>query len=111
MMLFRRRLTRLAEEIQFFGKDRQLACFRATQLTIHANDVTQIELIRELPILLANLALADEQLNAARPIQNVGEDEFAFVAQQHNPARGSHFRAMHLAGALTAGPLTESVLI
>ena len=67
VMLFRRRLNRLAEEMQLLGEDRQLARVRAAQLAVDADDDRPgRNCLASSQFCFADLLLADEQLNVAR---------------------------------------------
>ena len=59
------------------GEDRQLAGSRAVQLAVDADDVAQVEALGQLPVLLADLLLADEHLDRAGPIVDVDEHRLA----------------------------------
>ncbi len=107
MVLLRRRFDRLAEEMQFLGENRQLARVRAAQPAVDADDVAQVELPGQLERLFADLFLADEQLDVARPVADVDEDQFAGVSQEDDSSRGSHSRADHLAPALLRFPRAQ----
>ena len=81
---------RLGEKVQLLGEDRQLAGLRALQLAVDADHVAQVEALGQRPVVLADLAAADEELNLAGPIADVDEDQLALLALQHDPAGGPH---------------------
>ena len=85
-MLLRRGGDALGEEVQLLGEDRQLARLRAPQLAVDADDVAQVEALGELPV-VADLLLADEELNLAGPVADVDEDQLAAGSLQHDAAR------------------------
>src|SRR5262245_44103611 len=62
-VLFGWRGNALGQEIQLLSKDRQLARFRIGQLAIDTNDVAQVKILGELPALVSDLRLANEELN------------------------------------------------
>ena len=55
LVLLRRRLQRLAEKVQVTDENGQLAGLRAGQLAVAADEVAQVEALRQGPILLAHL--------------------------------------------------------
>src|SRR5262249_489928 len=65
--LVRVRLQRLAEERQILGGDGQFARLARDQRAVHAEQVAQVEQLRQLPADLAYLLLADHDLDEARP--------------------------------------------
>ena len=60
----------------------------------------------QLPI-VADLLLADEELDLARHVADVDELQLALVAMQHDAAGRAHLRPDHFAGALLGEPLAE----
>ena len=56
---------------------------------------------------VADLLLADEELDLAGPVADVDEHQLALVALQHDAAGGADLRADHFAGALLGEPLAE----
>ena len=50
LVLVRRRLDRLGEEVQLLGEDRQLAGLGAPQLAVDADDVAQVEALGQCPV-------------------------------------------------------------
>ena len=107
VVLFGRRGEALREEVQLLGEDRQLAGLRAAQLAIDADDVAQVEALGQRPV-VADLLLADEELDLAGPVADVDEPQLALVAMQHDPAGSAHLRARHFAGALLRSHLRKS---
>ena len=66
MMLFGRWLDRLTLKVQVFDKDRDFTGVRATKSTINADQISEVETVGQLPVLFADLFLADEQTESAR---------------------------------------------
>ena len=106
-MLLRRRLDRLAHEMQLLGENGQLARVRKRQLSVNAHDVTQVEQPSQLEVRIANLLLADEDLDITRPVANVQKDQLAGGTLQHNAPRGPHLRSNDRPGSLLALPFPE----
>ncbi len=96
MMLVRRRLERFGEEHELIRENRQFAFLGMLQLPLDANDIAQVEALRDGPIRFADLLLADVELNSPRPILQVQKNQFSRVAEQHDAARGADARAMLL---------------
>ncbi len=103
MKLIRRGFQRLGEEKQLVGENRQLALLRVLQLAFDTDQIAQIEALRQRPVLLPDLLLADIELNLSGPIADVGEDELARVAHEHDAAASTDSRAMLLAVPLPGG--------
>src|SRR5262249_42478384 len=82
------------KEMQARGEDGQLAPLRLAESAVHAQQVAQVELLGEGPPLLANLLLADIQLDAARPVENLARLVFPFEISggtaHHRPTRPVH---------------------
>src|SRR4051812_41343498 len=93
--------------MQLLGKDGQLAGLRKGELAIHADDIAQVKLLGESPAFVADLCLADQELQVAGPILNVDELQLAGVAQQHDSTGCSDLRAGPLAFALILQPAAE----
>ncbi len=89
--------------MQLLGEDRQLARLGVLQFAVDADQVAQVEALGQRPILLAHLLLADEQLDFAGPIADIGEDQLAGVAHQHDAAASTNPWAMLLAVFLPGG--------
>ena len=89
LVLGRRGLDRFAQEMEVLDEDRQLAGPRPLQLAVGADDVAQVEAPRQRPVRLADLLLADEQLDVARPVADVGKDQLAGGALQHDASGGA----------------------
>ena len=106
VMLFGRRGEALGEDREVLGEDRELAGFGAAELAVDADDVAQVEALGEWPI-VADLLLADEELDLARHVADVDEDELAGVALEDDAAGGADLGAVHLAGALFGEPGAE----
>ena len=78
------------------GEDRQFADLRAAQLAVDADQVAQVELLRQFPVLLAHLVHADRHLDAAGPVVQIEEDQLPGPAQEHDPARRADRRTVEL---------------
>ncbi len=94
LVLCRRRLQRFAEEVQRFGEDRQFAGPRAAQFAVDADQIAQVETLRQGPTLLADLPLAEQYLQLARPVADVEEDRLAGAALEHDAAGGADLRTV-----------------
>ena len=107
-MLVGRGFDRLGEEVNVFGEDRQFARVAASEHSVDADDVAQVELFDNGPVVVADLLFADHQLDVARQIANVDKVQLAFVAVQDDTTGGAHLGADHLAPfALVGFPLAE----
>src|SRR5437763_10197902 len=93
--------------MQLLGKDGQLASLGIGQLAVHADDVAQVELLRERPALVADLCLADQKLKVAGPILDVDELELARVAREHDPPGCSNLWPRPFAFALVLHPAAK----
>ena len=60
---------------------------------------------------VADLLLADEQLDLAGPVLDVDEPQLARIALQHDPARGADLRPRQFARAVLGQPLPEVDLL
>ena len=106
-MLFGWRLNRLREKKQLLCKDRDLAGFCAAQGALDADDVAEVKAIRQVPACLANLFLADEQLNLPRLITNINELQTPRISQQYDAACGAYCWTDQLAFALFGEPAAK----
>ncbi len=85
--LFRRLGQRLAEHRQLFDEDGHLAGVGQAQRAVDADDVAQVEVLDQLPLLFGNVGLGDHQLNAAGGVLQVIELELSLVVAEHEPPR------------------------
>ena len=69
---------------------------RAAQLAVDADQVAQVELLGQFPVLLAHLVHADRHLDPSGPVVQVEEDQFAGPPQEHDPPRRADLRPMQL---------------
>ena len=92
LVLFRRGFDALGEEVDVGGEDGQLAHLGAAQLAVDADQVAQVELLGQFPVLLAHLLHADRHLDASGPVVQVEEDQLAGPAQEHDPPRRPDLR-------------------
>src|SRR5262245_13463785 len=74
----RMRLERLGEERQFVREDCRLALARLAIRSLDADQIAEIEFVRQLPAQVAHLLLANENLYAARPVEDLGLFVLAF---------------------------------
>ena len=112
LVFFRRSFDALREEVDFCGKDRQFADLCADQLAVDADQVAQVELLRQLPMLLAHLLHADGHLDASRPVVQIEEDQLPGPPQEHDPPRRPDRRPMQfrrLAGLI--GRLGDNLIL
>ena len=93
--------------MQLLGEDRQLAGLGAPQLAVDADDVAQVEVAGQRKALVADLLLADEQLDLAGPVLDVDEPQLARVALQDDAPRCADLRPRQLAGPLLLHPSAE----
>ena len=96
LVLLRRRLDALGEEMEVRGEDGQLADVRPLQLAVDADQVAQIELLGKLPVLFADLVHADGDLNPAGPVVQFEEPQLALAPLQHDPPGRADRRAVQL---------------
>ena len=96
----------LAEHREPLDEDRELARLRAAQFAVDADHVAQVEALGQLPA-VADLLQADEKLNLAGHVADVGEDQFAAGTLQHDPAGRANLGADHLAGPLLGNPFAK----
>ena len=90
--LFGRRQQALGQEGQLLGEDRQLAGLGVAEAAVDADQVAQVELLDEAPAELADLLLADEDLDALGPVAKLEEDDLPLPAPEHDPAGDPHRR-------------------
>src|SRR5262249_34115102 len=83
----------LAEEREPVGKDGQLVGLRIAECAINSDEVAEVELLGQLPTLVADLLLAEEDLDLAGPVAKLEEMNFPLPAPQYDPARHPHARA------------------
>ena len=111
VVLFGRRLERLGEKMQLLGEDRQLAGLGALQLAIDADQVAQVEALGQGPVLVADLAAADEQLDLAGPVADVDEDQLALLALQDDAAGGADLgTVLRRLALIAAGGIGSTVI-
>src|SRR5690606_34859529 len=87
--------------------DRKLAGLRAAERAIDADKIAQVETLCEFPVLFAHLLLADEELDAARPILDIDEEQLALVAQEHDAAGRADGGTDDFSAAGIGEPLAE----
>ena len=93
VMLFRRRLRAiLVRKCSCSAKIVSSPVFVRLQLAVDADDVAQVEALGQCPV-VADLLLADEELDLAGPVADVDELQLALVAMQHDAAGGPDLRA------------------
>ena len=98
LVLFRRSLDALGKEVDVGGKDRQFAHLRADQFAVDADQVAQVELLGQFPILIAHLVHADRHLDSAGPIVQVEEDQLSSPARARSaPPREPSVRGVSAA--------------
>ena len=84
--LFRRRQQALGQEGELRGEDGQLAGLGVSERAVHADQVAQVQQLGEVPGLVADLLLADEDLDALGPVAELEEDDLPLPAPEHDPA-------------------------
>ena len=100
VMLLGGRFDGFAEKMQPLGKDRQLAGRVRLQLSVHADDVSEVDAPHELPIIFSDLIAAGEDLDATTPVLDVQKLQLALVPLQHHASGGPHPRSREFAGSL-----------
>ena len=85
---------------QAFGEDGQLAGPGPLQLAVDADDVAQVEALRQGEVRIADLGLADHDLDRAGPVANLEPVDLARRAAEHDAA-GRANRGAVLLGRLT----------
>src|SRR5438105_3056772 len=80
----------LTENLNRIGENRQFTGLGHTEVAVHAQKVAKVQLLGQGPACFAYLLLAHIDLNAARPIFEVEELNFAHAASLHDPAGGAH---------------------
>ncbi len=81
------------EEMESFGKNCQFAGAGVLQLAVHADDIAQVEQEGQLPILGADLVLADHDLDSAGPVLQVQKNQLPFFPLQHDASGSPHLRS------------------
>src|SRR5450755_2124364 len=87
VVLFGRSGQALAQDRESLGEDGKLAGLGAAQLAVDADDVAEVETLGELPA-VADLFLADEELELARHVADVDEEKLAGISLEDNAAGG-----------------------
>src|SRR5204863_10194779 len=90
--LLGRREQALGQERERLGEDGQLARPGVTEPAVDTDQIAEVEELSELPAQLADLLLADEDLDAAGPVAEFEEDDFALTAAEHDPAGDADHR-------------------
>ncbi len=76
----------LGQKRELFGEDGQLAGLGVAEAAVDADQVAQVELFDQAPAEIADLLLADEDLDVVGPVAEVEEDDLALPAPEHDPA-------------------------
>src|SRR5207253_422268 len=87
--LVRVRQQRLAEKVDRVGENRQFTALGELELAIDAQEIAQVQLLRQCPASFADLLLPDINLNAFRPILEVEKLYLAHAAPLHDAASGT----------------------
>ena len=91
--LFGRGQQALGQKGQLFGEDGQLAGLGVAQAAVDTDQVAQVELVDQAPAEVADLLLADEDLDVVGPVAKIEEDDLALPAPEHDPPGDAHGRA------------------
>ena len=75
----------LGQEGQARRKDGQLAGLGVSERAVNADQITQVQQLDKVPAQVANLLLADEDLDSFGPVAEVEEDHLALPALEHDP--------------------------
>ncbi len=87
----------LGQERQLLGEDGQLAGLGMAEAAVDADQIAQVELFDQAPAEIADLLLADEDLDVIGPVAKVEEDDLPLPAPEHDPPGDADGRAGLLA--------------
>src|SRR5687768_11681071 len=84
--LLRKRAQRLAEHLPAPHFERRLARFRCEERSSRADDVAQIGgCLEQLVEIVSDFVLLEEELEAPRPVLEVGKLHLPHISDQHEP--------------------------
>ena len=82
--LLGQRAHRLRQQAHRAGRERELAALRAHDGALRLDDVTKVELAEKSPAVLLHVVHAAEELELARDVLELDEDELSLLAQGAN---------------------------
>ena len=97
MPFFRRRQQALGKERDLLGEDGQLAGLGVAQPAVDSDQVSQVEQFDQAPAFVADLLLADEDLDPFGPVAKVEEIDLPLAAAEHDPPGDANSRPGGLA--------------
>ena len=102
----RGRFQRLGQEFQPRREDGHLPGLRIAKPAVDADQVAEVEAVDHLPGVGADLLLAEHDLDPARAVGQIDEDEAAGTPQEHDAARHADGRSVvgRLVERCSAGP-------
>src|SRR5690606_9334266 len=74
------------EDREVLDQNGDLATFGAAKRAVDTNEIAQIELAHQIPLLVGEVAPRKEQLDLAGRIMNVKKPQFACLPPQHDAA-------------------------
>ena len=80
----------LAQEGQARREDGQLARLGVSERPVHSEQVAQVEQLDQAPARVADLLLADEDLDSLGPVAKVEEDHLPLSPLEHDPPGDAH---------------------
>src|SRR5207249_367208 len=83
---------RLAQKMESVGENGQLAHLGHSECTVDADEIAEVELLRQSPAGFTNLFLSEHHLDFSRPIPNVDKMRSALAATLQDSSRGPHAR-------------------
>ena len=75
----------MARKVRLVGEDGQLAGLGVAERAVDADQVAQVEQLDQVPAQVADLLLADEDLDAFGPVAELEEDDLPLPAPEHDP--------------------------
>ena len=96
-----RRQQALGEERDLLGEDGQLAGLGVAEPAVDSDQIAQVEQFDDAPAFVADLFLADEDLDPLGPVAKVEEVDFPLPAAQHDPPGDANGGAGRLAAGLS----------
>ena len=91
--LLGRRQQALGQERELLGEDGQLAGLGVAEPAVDADQVAQVEQFDQAPAGVADLLLADEDLDPLGPVAELEEDDLPLPAAEHDPPGDADGRA------------------
>ena len=101
MPFFRRREQALGQKRQPLREDGQLTGPGVAEASVDSDQVSQVKQFDEAPAFVADLFLANEDLDAFGPVAQVEEVDLPLAAAKHDPPRNPNDRSRGLTPRLS----------